>query len=95
MSLDTDTDVNAREVNFHPVPIPQGIALGWKNTVGIWAHTYKHGGGGINFFVGGSRVFAVDYHAFKLNGAVASRLHYHRGLTPATQKLHRPYQGGP
>jgi hypothetical protein len=75
--------------------IPQGLALGWKNTVGIWSHTYKHGGGGINFFVGGSRVFAVDYHAFKLNGVVASRLHYHRGLTPATQKLHRPYQGGP
>lgn len=75
--------------------IPEGLALGWKSSAGIWAHTYKHGGGGINFFFGGSRVFAVDYHAFKLNGVVASRLHYHRGLTPATQKLHRPYQGGP
>jgi hypothetical protein len=42
----------------------------------------------------GSRVLAVDYHAFKLNGVVAPRLHYHRGLEPKSQQLHRPYQGG-
>ncbi len=74
--------------------IPQGIAIGWKSSLGVWAHTYRHGGGGVNLFVLDSRVLAVDYHAFKLNGVVAPRLHYHRGLTAPAQRLHRPYQGG-
>jgi hypothetical protein len=74
--------------------IPEGIAIGTKSGFGIWAHTYRNGGGGINIHFIERRVLAVDYHSFKFGATVAPRLHYHRGLSKATWKLHRPYQGG-
>jgi RHS repeat-associated protein len=72
--------------------IPGGIAAGSRHSVGLFLHNYPRAGGfGLNVYVAPyGRVFAVDYH--QLWGR-SNLLHYHRGLSEASQKLHRPYQG--
>jgi len=52
------------------------------------------GGGGMNVLKNGTRVFGLDWHRFKLNGQIVSRLHYHWGATKSQLAKHRPWQGG-
>lgn len=80
--------------------IAHGVALGGAGvgrTAGYsvqFQRYSKAGGGGANLIKGGKRLFAVDWHRFKLRGRPVNRLHYHLGKTNSQMHKHRPWQGG-
>ena len=47
-------------------------------------------GGGINVLRDGQRVFAIDWHRFKLGGRMVNRPHFHAGPTKSQLGKHRP-----
>jgi hypothetical protein len=79
-----------------PRVINGGFELGTRAILGIRAHTYPNAGGfGVNVLARPwGRVFGVDYHSVKSIKGSDNFLHYHRGLTRDSQKMHRPYEGG-
>jgi len=74
--------------------IATDICLGYGAATGVevTAGAYAHGGGGVNLLRNQERIFAIDWHAFKLSGKWVNRPHVHVGKTKSQMKKHWPWQ---
>jgi hypothetical protein len=82
------------------VGVAHGVALGGAGAAraGGYSALFRRypvsGGRGMTVQKADRRVFAIDWHQFKLNGRMVNRPHFHAGATKSQLKKHRPWQGG-